>query len=120
MIQIYYFLLLMFYNFLSSYYDRRKGAPKFEKQHDPLKATLQHWNHLCVSEYGMDVELAERELERSWLLVAKRKLERRPTWKAEREHGKEDVEEEAEEEKRMTKDGRTTSFIDVAAAKSFK
>ena len=48
----------------------------------------------------MDVELAERELEleRSWLL-AKRKLERRP--KAEREHGKENAEEKAEEEKRM-------------------
>ena len=67
----------------------------------------------------MDVELAERELEleRLWLL-AKRKLERRP--KAEREHGKENVEEKAEEEKRMTKDGRTTSVIDVAGAKSFK
>ena len=60
----------------------------------PLKAVLQPWNHLCVSEYGserrkLDVELAERELERSWL--AKRELER--TWKAEREHAKENVEE---------------------------
>ena len=52
----------------------------------PLKAVLQPWNHLCVSEYGserrkLDVEIAERELERRWL--AERELER--TWQAERE-----------------------------------
>ena len=52
----------------------------------PLKAVLQPWNHLCVSEYvserrKLDVEIAERELERSWL--AERELER--TWQAERE-----------------------------------
>ena len=62
----------------------------------PLKAVLQPWNHLCVSEYGserrkLDVEIAERELERSWLAerelertyLAERELER--TWLAERE-----------------------------------
>ena len=38
----------------------------------PLKAILQPWNHLCVSEYGserrrLDVQLVERELEGTWL-----------------------------------------------------
>lgn len=51
----------------------------------PLKAVLQPWNHLCVSEYGserrkLDVEIAEREVERMWL--------------AERERAKEVMEEE--------------------------
>jgi hypothetical protein len=37
----------------------------------PLKAVLQPWNHLCVSEYGserrkLDVEIVEREVERMW------------------------------------------------------
>lgn len=43
----------------------------------PLKAVLQPWNHLCVSEYGLerrklDVEIAERELERMWLTERER------------------------------------------------
>ena len=43
----------------------------------PLKAVLQPWNHLCVSEYGskrrkLDVEIAERNLERTWLAERER------------------------------------------------
>lgn len=46
----------------------------------PLKAVLQPWNHLCVSEYGSerrrsDVEIVERELQRTWLAERKRAKE---------------------------------------------
>ena len=76
--------------------DRGDNHPSVPQQHSalttilmddsPLKAILQPWNHLCVSEYDskkrkLDVEIAERELERKWL--AERELER--TWLAERE-----------------------------------
>ena len=76
--------------------DNHPSVPQQQQQHSALttilmddsllKAILQPWNHLFVSEYGserrkLDVEIAERELERKWL--AERELER--TWLAERE-----------------------------------
>ena len=71
----------------------RDNHPSVPQQHSalttilmddsPLKAILQPWNHLCVSEYEskkrkLDVEIAERELEHKWL--AERELE--CTWLA--------------------------------------
>jgi len=46
----------------------------------PLKAALQPWNHLCVSEYGserrkLDLDIAERELEHMWLAERERAKE---------------------------------------------
>ncbi|KAF8808879.1 hypothetical protein BYT27DRAFT_7241486 [Phlegmacium glaucopus] len=46
----------------------------------PLKAVLQPWNHLCVSEYEAetrksDIDAAERELKRMWLAERERAKE---------------------------------------------
>ena len=77
----------------------------------PLKAVLQPWNHLCVSEYGsarrkLDIQIAERELQRKWLAEREqgRELERiweaeqalERTWIAEREGAKEMMADEEE------------------------
>jgi hypothetical protein len=69
----------------------------------PLKAVLQPWNYLCVSEYeserrNLDVKIAERERERTWLAEQDR------------------VKEIAEEEE-MARDGTATD-ADMAAVKS--
>ena len=60
----------------------------------PLKAVLQPWNHLCVSEYEqerrkLDVELVERELERLWV--------------AERDHANEEGKRKKKEKKKLLK-----------------
>ena len=78
-----------------------------------LKAVLQPWNHLCVSEYDserrrLDVEIAEWEQ-----LHSEREQER--TRLAEREHVKENV----EEEERTTRDG-TASDEDMVLKSSEK
>jgi hypothetical protein len=74
-----------------------------------VKAVLQPWNILCVSEYrlercNLDIKIALRERERKW----RAQQERKRTWPAERNRVKEIAEEE------MTRDGTATD----AAVKS--